>query len=94
MLDPDSIRVDTETSRVRLDDEPNETDRTCLRIAGTPDGFRWLAKLLTELATNADAHPFDQVIVSGRKLEAVTLGSWDAIHLECERHDPRLTDGG
>lgn len=84
-LAPGSLRIGTSTAVVHLNDDVDEMEQTYLHIHGTPDAYRWLAKLLTERAANADSAPFDQVIVSGADLKQLVLDGWNSIHLECER---------
>ena len=84
-LAAESLRIRTFTALVRLNDDVDETEQAYLHIHGTPDAYRWLAKLLTERADIADSSPFDQVIVSGADLRQLVLDGWNSIHLECEQ---------
>ena len=53
-VSPDSLRIQTETKFVRVDDDQHESELSYLNIHGTPDAFRWLSQLLGELATTAE----------------------------------------
>ena len=93
-LPPDSLRLSTETRMVRLDEKTNpEIEQTYLTINGTPDGFRWLAAQLNQMANSADRHEKGvSVIVSPRDLKQITMTEWSSIDLECrQRQDESET---
>ena len=84
-LAPDSLRIFTETRMVRLDKRSNpEVEQTYLTINGTPEAYRWLASLLTQMANSAEKHENGtSVIVSPRDLQQITMTEWSSLDLGC-----------
>lgn len=83
-LEEGSVCVDVETQQVRLDDATELTDQTYLRICGTVDGYRWLARLLDEMAEQVDRGTSASAVLSPRDLKALLLNGWDSIELHCK----------
>ena len=88
-LAKDSICFSSQTQMVRLDDATEEVEQTYLTLAGTPEGFRWLARQLTRMATSADKHSATSVIIAPRDFSAkpVSLDGWDSLDLHCRQKD-------
>ncbi len=88
-LVPDSLRIFTETRTVHLDAITNpEVERTYLTIDGTPEAFRWLAKLFNEMAASAEAHETGHsVIVDPNDLQKrpITMPEWSSLDLGCRQ---------
>ena len=88
-LVPDSLRIFTEKRTVHLESITNpEVERTYLTIDGTPDSFRWLAKLFNEMAASAEAHEAGHsVTVDPNDLQKrpITMSEWSALDLDCRR---------
>ena len=82
-LDEGSVSIDVETQQVRLDDATELTDQTYLRISGSPDGYRWLARLFNEMAEQVDVGTSASAVLSSRDLKALLLNGWDSIELSC-----------
>lgn len=86
---PDSLRIRSETKRVRVDDAPDESELTYLDIHGTPEAFRWLSQLLGELASTAensnDPKLGHSVIFSPHDLKQITMTEWWGVDLFCRR---------
>ena len=83
----DSLRIQTESKLVRVDDEPEASKISYLNIHGTPEAFRWLSQLLNELASSVE-NPKGQtggrsVIVSPHDLGQITMDQWHSIELFC-----------
>lgn len=78
-LPANSLCVSTESHRTKYNGELPEIDRSYLHLTGTPEAFRYLATLLLELATNADA----SVILDPVDLKHLTLTDWSAIDIAC-----------
>lgn len=83
-LPANSISVDVETRNVRVDDDKNITEQTCLQIRGTPEGSKWLSQLLLEKADAGNG----SVIIADRDFAPVTMASFDAIELSCDSNLP------
>lgn len=83
-LAEDSIQIGTDTQSVYLDDATELSEQSYLRINGTPGGYRWLAKLLTEMADQVEANSSASAIVSPRDLDSVQLDGWDSLELVCK----------
>jgi hypothetical protein len=84
-LSPDSLRLFTARRMVRLDEKTNpEIEQTYLTINGTPDAYRWLAALLTQMANSADEHECGtSVIFSPRDLSQISMTEWSSLDLGC-----------
>ena len=88
-LAKDSICFSTQTQMVRLDEATTEVEQTYLKLKGTPEGFRWLARQLTRMAKSADKHKAVSVIVAPRDFskKPVSLDGWDSLELDCCQSD-------
>ena len=49
-----SLCFSTEHISLRMEDSTEEVDQTKLMVAGTPEGFRWLANQLEQMAKTAE----------------------------------------
>ena len=49
-----SLCFSTEHISLRMEDSTEEVDQTKLVVAGTPEGFRWLARQLEQMAKTAE----------------------------------------
>ena len=86
-LAANSLAIDVETKNVHLDGSAELVSQTYLRVRGAPEGFRWLAKLLNEMADNKTA----SAIVSGNQLDTINLKDWDSLDLSCNPESiPRI----
>lgn len=74
-----NLYVSAELHSTRYNGEPSEVDRLYLNLTGTPDAFRYLANLLTELANNADA----SVVLDPADLKHLILADWSALEITC-----------
>ena len=88
-VSPDSLRIQTETKFVRVDDDQYESELSYLNIHGTPEAFRWLSQLLGELATTAentdDPEVGHSVIFCPHDLNQITMPQWWGVDLFCRR---------
>ena len=78
-LPANCLSITAETHRTRYNGELPEVDRLYLHLTGTPESFRYLAKLLLELASNANA----SVILDPADLTFLELSNWSAIDVSC-----------
>jgi hypothetical protein len=76
-----SLKIATEMQRTRYNGELSEIDRSQLQLTGTPEAFRFLATLLLELASNADA----SVILDPVDVKHLVLANWSAMEIACRR---------
>lgn len=90
---PNSLRVASETLSVVMEDEAEQVERCYLTVHGTPQAFRWLAKLLNEMADTAKASTSTRrghsVLIDPADLQQVSLESWSSLSLDCRQQlDP------
>jgi hypothetical protein len=83
-LQAGSLCITTEIQRTRYNGELPEIDRLQLQLTGTPEAFRFLATLLLELASNADA----SVILDPVDLKHLVLADWSAMEIACRYGPP------
>lgn len=83
-LSAHSLKIGTEIQRTRLNGKLPEVDRSYLQIEGTPEAYRWLATLLTELANNRGS-----AILDPAELRQLSAAQWSAIELSCRIELPK-----
>ena len=70
-----------------MEDSTEEVDQTKLMVAGTPEGFRWLAKQLEQMAKTAEessTHGCSAIVApSDFPNRPIAMQGWDTLDLEC-----------
>ena len=82
-----SLCFSTEHISLRMEDSTEEVDQTKLMVAGTPEGFRWLAKQLEQMAKTAEAsskHGCSAIVAPlDFPNRPIAMQGWDTLDLEC-----------
>jgi hypothetical protein len=82
-----SLCFSTERISVRMEDSVEEVEQTKLVVAGTPEGFRWLAYQLEQMAKTAEESSTQGcsaiVAPSDFPNRPIAMKGWDSLDLEC-----------
>jgi len=92
-----SLCFSTEHISLRMEDSTEEIDQTKLVVAGTPEGFRWLARQLEQMAKTAEessTHGCSAIVApSDFPNRPIAMQGWDSLDLECLTESNRLSLG-
>jgi hypothetical protein len=90
-----SLCFSTEQISLRMEDSAEEVEQTKLVVAGTPEGFRWLARQLEQMAKTAEessTHGCSAIVApSDFPNRPIALQGWDSLDLECLTDSNRLS---
>ena len=90
-----SLCFSTEQISLRMEDSAEEVDQTKLVVAGTPEGFRWLARQLEQMAKTAEeatTHGCSAIVApSDFPNHPIAMPGWDSLDLECLTDSNRLS---
>ena len=90
-----SLCFSTEQISHRMEDSAEEVDQTKLVVAGTPEGFRWLARQLEQMAKTAEesrTHGCSAIVApSDFPNRPIAMPGWDSLDLECLSQSNRLS---
>ncbi len=94
-LSEGSLCISTEHISLRMEDSTEEVDQTKLVVAGTPEGFRWLARQLEQMAKTAEessTHGCSAIVApSDFPNRPIAMPGWDSLDLECLTDSNRLS---
>ena len=90
-----SLCFSTEHISLRMEDSTEDIDQTKLVVAGTPEGFRWLARQLEQMAKTAEessTHGCSAIVApSDFPNRPIAMQGWDTLDLECLSQSNRLS---
>ena len=82
-----SLAISSHKCLVRIDDAPEKIEQTYLKIEGSPDGFRWLANHLEQMAKSTERDQIDNSNILAPwdfKNKPVKMAEWDSLEFGCK----------
>lgn len=91
-LESGSLRVYSHRQTAKVDGEGENRERSYLEFDGTPEAYRFLAALLTEMADIADRYGKpgrgQSVLLDPSDTDGVSIDGFDALSLSCRKRIP------